>query len=202
MAVQARSCTRVCHCCSWLCWRPCPQVGAGRLRQKVPAHSHLLGRLAIALISAVVLFILTSYLFLSKSGYTWVGYQVSQGERITIGGSAPINLGIIKKGDAKAQELPLANRSLIPMVALFQVVNDPLDEVHPAPEALVLTPRTNATVNVGVDSKEIGEWRPVPLAMTMAPYLLPVSWIAYLARINPMAPNLVISLGLFFLVPA
>jgi len=170
-----------------------PSGNRARIRRRISSRGWLLKRLAIAVGCGLALLVITIYPFLSKSGYTAVAYGVAEGEGIAFGGSAPINLGIIKQGDIRTEEYTMANGSIIPMVAVMQVVNDPLNEVRTSPSISVLPPGNTATIDVEVEAKEIGKWRQVPLAVTMTPYLMPSSWVAKLSRIHPMVPNIMIS---------
>lgn len=160
-----------------------------RLRRRPTWH-----RLAVAGGYGVLLCMVTFYPFLSKSGYSSVGYRVAEGEGISYGGSAPISLGIIKQGETKSVKRPVTNGGVFPMIVAMEA-KDPLGEVQVKPPMLVLPPRTTKEIAVEVEARTIGEWRQVPLSLTTAPYVMPLPWLASLAHKHPLLPNLVVSGG-------
>jgi signal peptidase I len=175
-----------------------PSGNRRRVVRRISAYGWFLRRSGITLLCSLIFFTIISFPYLSKSGYTAVGYRIAEGQGIAMGGSAPISFGIIKEGDTKTEERSVGNGGIVPMVALYRVVDDPIEEVHILPPVVLLPPQTTSKIDIQVTGKEIGDWREVTLAMTLAPRLLPVSWIDSLSRIHPIVPNLVIAGAMSF----
>jgi signal peptidase I len=170
-----------------------PSENRRRLRRQVSGRAWLLQKLAIAIGCGLFFFVFTLYPFLEKSGYGVIGYQVAEGDGISYGGSASVNFGIIKEGDARKEERSVANGGLFPVVVYMDTMDDPFLEARITPSLTVLPARSAATVDFEIEAAEIGNWRQLTFTMTTVPYIMPLSWITGLSQKHPLLPNLLVS---------
>mgnify|MGYP000167909686 CR=1 FL=1 len=145
----------------------------------------------ILLLIGLLLFSASFLPSLGCSGYIQISYQVEVGEGIVVGDGDPLNFGVVKLGSKVSEPYTFRNGWILPSILCLRVIEDPYGEVSITPSCVVIPPLSSVTVNVTVRAKSIHGLVKSPIAVSIAPYLLPTGAVYNMLAVSPFLPSLI-----------